>query len=207
MRSLLPVFLTFLVLFELVAYATTTPRPTEQFLQLYVLGSTRNAGNYYPANSSSLQIGEDVSWNLGVVNNMGSVQYVSVRVKLGNQTILAPNDTRAVPSLAPLVTEFSRFMLDNETWQFPFEWRIANYTTAADGHVRITELTINNVTYTLQDPPTCPAIGSCNFRLLFELWTWSVDIQDFQIGWSVGDQRRIAWLQLWFNLIPGKITR
>jgi hypothetical protein len=135
---------------------------------------------------------------------MGSVQYVSVRVKLGNQTILPPNDTLAVPSPAPLVTEFSRFMLDNETWHLPFEWQVANYTTAADGQVHIAELTINNVTYTLQHPPTCAAIGSCNFRLLFELWTWSVDIQDFQIGWGTSDQRRIAWLQLWFNLIPGK---
>jgi uncharacterized membrane protein len=83
-RSLLPIFLTLLILLEMVAYTTTITWPGEKFFQLYVLGSTGTARNYYPNNSSGLQIGENVHWNLGLVNDMDSLQYVSIRVKLGN---------------------------------------------------------------------------------------------------------------------------
>lgn len=199
-RSLLPIFLTTLILFEIVAYTTTITRPTEKFFQLYMLGSTGTASNYYPNNSSSLQIGENVQWNLGLVNNMDSFQYVSIRVKLGNQTINPPNDTLAQPSPAPLITEFKHFILNNETWRVPFDWQIVNYTTTAEGHVSIHSLTIDNVTYVLENSPVCPGINSCSFRLIFELWTWNVDSNIFQVGWSNGDQQRIAWIQLWFTL-------
>jgi hypothetical protein len=186
----------------MVAYTTTITRPSEKFLQLYVLGPTGTAGNYYPNNSSSIRTGENVQWNLGLVNNMGSLQYVSIRVKLGNQTIDSPNDTLALPSPAPVITEFKHFILDNETWGVPFDWQIANYTTTTTGLVSIHSLTIDNVTYVLENSPVCPGISSCSFRLIFELWTWNVDSNNFQIGWLNGDQQRIAWLQLWFTLVP-----
>jgi len=198
----MPVFLTLLIVLESVAYATTIPRPSEKFFQLYMLGSTGTAGNYYPNNSSSLKLGENVQWNLELVNNMGSLQYVSILVKLGNQTINSPNDTLAQASPAPLITEFKHFILNNETWSIPFDWQIANYTITADGHLRIHSFTIDNATYVFENSPVCPGINSCSFRLIFELWTWNVDSNNFQLGWSNGDQQRIAWLQLWFNLVP-----
>lgn len=192
----------------MVAYATTITPASEKFFQLYVLGSTETAGNYYPNNSSSLQIGENVQWNLGLVNDMGSLQYVSIRVKLGgNQTIYSPNDTLAQPSPAPLITEFKHFILNNETWMVPFDWQIVNYTTTTTGQVSIHSLTIDNVTYVLGNSPVCPGINSCSFRLIFELWTWNVESNNFQVGWSNGDQQRIAWLQLWFNLGPSMSQR
>jgi len=192
----------------MVAYTATVPGPSEKFFQLYVLGSTGRAWGYYPNNTSSLQIGENVQWNLTVANNMGSFQYVSIRVKLGsNQTNDSPNDTLAQPSPALLITEFKHFILDNETWSVPFNWQIVNYTTTAQGHVSIHSLTIDNVTYALVNPPVCPAINSCSFRLIFELWTWNVDSNNFQFGWVNGDQQRVAWLQLWFNLVAGEQHR
>ena len=185
----------------MVAYTTTITPASEKFFQLYLLGSTETAGNYYPNNSSSLQIGENVQWNLGLVNDMGSLQYVSIRVKLGgNQTIYSPNDTLAQPSPAPLITEFKHFILNNETWIVPFYWQIVNYTTTTKGQVLIHSLTIDNVTYVLENSPLCLEINSCSFRLIFELWTWNVESNNFQVGWANGDQQRIAWLQLWFNL-------
>jgi hypothetical protein len=167
-----------------------------------MLGSTGTAANYYPNNSSNLQTGENVQWNLGLVNDMGSLQYVSIRVKLGNQTIDSPNDTLAQPSPAPLITEFKHFILNDETWMVPFDWQIVNYTTTAEGNVSIHSLTIDNVTYVLQNSPVCPGINSCSFRLIFELWTWNVESNNFQVGWPNDGQQRMAWLQLWFNLIP-----
>jgi hypothetical protein len=202
---LLQIFLTLLIVFEMGTYTSTITRPSEKFFQFYVLGSDQSVGNYYPNNLTRIVIGENIRWNLGLVNDMGSVQFVSIRVKVGNQTIDAPNDTMALPSPAPFITEFKHFMQNNETWQIPFDWQIANAATTPDGHVRIQELTIDNQTYALNVPLTCSSMNSCSFRLIFELWTWNVDSADFQFGWWNGNQQQIAWLQVWFSLTTVKL--
>jgi hypothetical protein len=204
-RSLLPIFLIALVFFELLAYSTTTTHPQETYFQFYVLGSKENFGNYYPNNSSYLQVGENIEWNVGVTNRMGSIQLVSIRVKLGNQTIDPPNDTMGLPSPAPLLTEFERFVPNNQTWEFPLDWQMGNYTTSADGHVAIRDLQINNVTYALGGLVTCLSIRSCSFRLIIELWVWNVGTGNFQITWWNGEEERMVWLQLWFELGQGVI--
>ena len=202
LRSLLPVFLTFLILFEAAAYTATTPGPRESFFQLYVLGPNGMASDYYPNNSAYITVGEPVTWYIGVSNQMGSMQFVDIRIKLGNQTIDPPNDTTASPSPAPLVAEFERFIQDNGTIEIPFVWKILNFTSQS-GRPRLLQLQIDNATYSIQNSPMCSSFSSCRLRLVFELWTWNVNISDFQIGWWNGDQRQIAWLQLWFYLAPG----
>ena len=201
-RNLVPVFLTFLIAFELLTYASITTRPTQPLFQLFVLGSNGTATDYYP-NSTYLSVGQNLKWALGVTNQMGSMQLVDVRIKLGNATVNSPNDTLATPSPAPLVTELKHFMLANETWMILFSWHVDNYTFS-DGRVLVTKISINNVTYTLQDPPACQSdtLEACSFRLIFELWTWNTDTADFQIGWWNGERQIIAWLQIWFGLAP-----
>ena len=101
-RNVLPIFLMFLIVFELAAYVGTATRPHDMFYQLYALGPDGTATNYYPHASESLLVGERLMWYIGASNEMGSVQFVSIRVKLSNQTIEPPNDTMAIPSPAPL---------------------------------------------------------------------------------------------------------
>jgi len=171
-------------------------------MELYALGANGMASDYYPNNSSLIQVGEDVTWYLGVGNQMGSMQLVDIRVKLGNQTILPPNDTTSQPSPAPQFAELTQFLADNGTWEIPFIWKILNFTTQ-QGLSRILQLEINNVTYTLQNAPACSGTASCRLRFIFELWTWNVAIDGFQFGWTDESQQRIAWLQLWFDISPG----
>ena len=195
-RTLIVVFIALLVVFEMIAYVATTPRPREQFFQLYVLGSKRMAADYYPNNNTDIPPHETVSWYLGTTNSMGNVQLVEVRVKLGNQTINPPDDQQALPSPAPLVTEFHRFTQDNETWEFPFVWRVTN-VGFANNSTHILELEINGETFQVVD---CSAHSGYNFRLIFELWTWDTNAGAFQFGWVTGGEHRVAWLQVWFNM-------
>jgi hypothetical protein len=190
------VFITLLIVFEMIAYVSTTPRPREQFFQFYVLGANRMAADYYPNNDSNIRLGEPVRWHVGVTDLMGNVQLVSVRVKLGNATISAPNDTQGLPSPAPLIAEFMRFIQDNETWEFPFVWHISN-VSSVEGSTRILELQINNQTFPVQDSS---ARNGYNFRLIFELWTWNVDTAGLEFGWWTTTEHRVAWLQIWFNV-------
>ena len=201
-RTLITVFITLLIICEMVAYVANTPRPSEQFFQLYVLGARHMAADYYPNNKTDLSVGEPVAWYLGVTDNMGSVQLVSIRVKIGNQTIKPPDDQQATESPAPVVAEYMRALQDNETWEMPLVWSISD-AVSVNGSTRILGLQFNNETYQLQD---CSASGGHNFRLIFELWTLQADADAFQFGWVTGGEHRVAWLQVWFNVTAPKLA-
>jgi hypothetical protein len=194
-RTLVVVFIAFLIVFEMVAYVATTPWPSEQFYRLYVLGANHLVADYYPNDDPNVRVGESVSWYIGVTNLMGSVQLVEIRVKLGNQTMQPPDEQNALPSQAPLVTYFHRFIQDNETWELPFVWQISNMTSSG-GVTRILGLQLNNQTIQMLDSS---AQNGYNFRLIIELWTWNVDSSSFEFGWYAGTEHQIAWLQVWFN--------
>jgi len=193
-RTLAILFIVFFIVFETVAYVATTPRPVEQFFQLYVLGASHLAADYYPNDDPNIRLGVPVQWYVGVTNFMGSVQLVAIRVKLGNQTIQPPDDQNAIPSPAPLIIGFERFLQNNETWEFGFGWRILN-ATSSGGVTRILGLEINNQTY----PVLVDAQNGYNLRFIIELWTWSTDSNAFGFGWYAGTEHRVAWLQVWFN--------
>jgi len=153
------------------------------------------AANYYPNNDSNIRLGEPVRWYVGVTNLMGNVQLVSIRVKLGNETISPPNDTQGLSSPAPLIAEFMRSIQDNKTWELPIVWRLLN-VSSVEGSTRILELQINNQSVLVQDSS---ARDGYNFRLIFELWTWNVDSGALEFGWWTATEHRVVWLQLWFN--------
>lgn len=195
-RTITAVFVLLLVACEVVAYVVITPRPAEQFFQLYVLGADHAAAEYYPNNDSDTRIGAPITWYLGVTNNMGDVQLISIRVKLSNMTIESPNDQRALESSAPVLTDYYRFLQDNETWEIPFIWTITN-ATLSNGSVRILGLEIDNETYQISD---WAAVNGYDFRLIFELWVWQTDSNAFQFGWQANGSNHTAWLQVWFNM-------
>ncbi|MGA8856924.1 MAG: DUF1616 domain-containing protein [Candidatus Bathyarchaeia archaeon] len=195
-RTLCVVFIIFLVVCETLVYVVTTPRPRERFLQLYVLGSNQEAADYYPNNDPNIHIGEQVMWYLGVTNNIGTVQFISIRVKISNQTIEPPNDTLALESPAPSIIEFERFLQDNETWHVPLFWSILNATNTGEA-IHILVLEIDNQTYRISD---WSATSGYNFRMIFELWTWQTNLNAFVFGWNANGENATAWLQIWFNM-------
>lgn len=196
-RKLIVIFITLLVLCEVVGYVTTMSPPEEQFFQLYLLGANHTASDYYPQSGSKISRGQLVTWYLGVVDNMGDVQLVSVRVKLSNRTIATPGDEPNSESPAPVVTEFTRFLQNNETWELPFIWSISN-VTLTNGLARILTVQINNETY--QIPDWSASNGGYHFRLIFELWTWQTDSNGYEFGWTAGGEQHVAWLQVWFDM-------
>ena len=92
-RTIIAIFIVFIITAETVAFVTITPRPQERLFQFYVLGSRRLVADYYPQNNTNLRVASPVSWYVAVTNSMGNVQLVEVRFKLGNETTTPPNDT------------------------------------------------------------------------------------------------------------------
>ena len=201
MKRAVAVFISATITFSILAYVAVTPRPKEQFFQFYVLGETRMAERYYPDNNPNIPLGRLVKWYTGATNFMGSVQYVVIKVKLGNSTTRAPDDVNYIPSPAPILLEFGRVLTDNETWDFPFEWEIGE--VSEDGNM--TDITV--LCYASIDAGNYVEVGSCkmsalnghNFRIIFELWTLDPLGEDLIFGWRAGEERRAAWLPMWFN--------
>ena len=193
--NLLVVFITLLIVFETIVYAATMSQQGEQYFQVYLLGPNRMAEDYYPNGNSNISQAESVTWYVSVTDLRGLVQFVEIRVKLGNQSLSSPDDLKGTPSPAPVVANFRQFIQDNQTWEIPFVWEISNISSL-EGSTRISQLEINNAIYPLQD---VSANNGQNFRLIFELWTWSEDAASFQFGWFSGSEHRVAWLQVWFN--------
>lgn len=179
----------------MIAYVSVTPRPKEQFFQIYVLGENKMAEKYYPNNNPNIPVGTRVTWHLGATNFMGSTQYVVLKVKLSNSTIEPPNDQEKLPSPAPEITEFHRVLINNETWQFPFIWRIEDTKIRGDNY-HLTRLNINNRKIETQQ---VSAKRGHNYRIIVEIWTLDPMDQRMIFGWRTGNERRVAWLQVWFN--------
>ena len=178
-----------------VAYLILKPTPTEQFFAMWILGANGLAENYYPNNNSTLTVGEPVNWTLGVYNHMGDLEYVIVRVKLINSTSTGPDELTGTPSPAPEIFEFSRILVDNETWSIPFVWRILNLTQQGQNLV-LTQMSINQ---TLLNGNLGSATSGNNFRFVFELWFYDENSGSLAFTWNGASGTHSVWTQIWFN--------
>lgn len=171
------------------------PGREEPFFALAVLGEEGMAELYYPGDAPNIEVGEEAHWILYLYNHMGEAQYVAVRAKLLNSTVLAPNSTTLFQSPSPTIYETRRIIRDNETWLHPFDWSLLNVSRDGDSTI-IEGLMING------EPFKTNVIGKnvYNFRLVFELWTYDEKSQDLIFGWVSNESYRCAWNQIWFNV-------
>jgi len=177
-----------------IAYLSVAPHKSEGFFLLYALGEGKMLEHYFPNGNSTIKPGVTIQWYLRVVNIMGSAQYVAVKVKLGNATTQRPNQINATPAPMPALTEFHRILVNNETWEIPFAWKVTRIRDDADG-MQIA-LDVNGLQV---EPTVCAARGN-DFRMIFELWTLRPGDDRISFGSMSGDQRQIRWLQLRFNV-------
>jgi hypothetical protein len=190
----LAIFLASLAVFSVLAYITVNPKPAEGYFQIYVLGADHRLEQYYPNGNSTIQPNATVTWYLGVTNYMDSAQYAVLELKLGNSSTTPPNDNRHTPSHGLLLTQYSRVLLQNETWEFPFTWEIVgeNQTGTA------LSLTLNT-NGTIVPVPQLKTQNGVNFRFIIEIWVYNPTTGALEYGWVSNSQRQAAWLQVWFN--------
>jgi hypothetical protein len=171
------------------------PSQDEHFFALAVLGEEGMAEHYYPDDDPNIEVGEDVHWTIYLLNHMGEIQYIALKVKLLNSTMIAPNSTSFTPSSALVVCEVKRVMLNNETWFFPFSWTISDVVQHGD-LIDIRSLSVNGEAV---DPHSSALLGS-DYRVVIELWVYNENLKEFRFGWVDGNEMRCAWNQIWFNL-------
>ena len=164
-------------------------------MALAVLGEEGMAEKYYPGEDPSIEVGEEVRWTLYLYNHMGEVQYVAVRVKLLNSTMLAPNSTSCTPSNAPVVFEVRRVLLNNETCLYPLDWSLLEVD--GDGELlTIDGLMMNGEVFQTD----VEAFHGYNFRVVLELWVFEKASEGFIFRLRSDEESRCAWNQIWFNV-------
>jgi len=188
-----------LVLFSIIVIAVLSafwPRYEERFFELGLLGRDKKAEGYYPNDNSTLRVGSPILWYIYIHNHMGSVQNVSVRVKLLNSTMELPNDREHKPSPYPFFVEFPLSLSVNETLFVPFSWSILE-AVSQNGLIIIKRLMVNDQTVEVN----FPAFSDHSFLMVFELWVYDPSFHEYKFGWESEKEFYSASLYIWFRVI------
>ena len=146
------------------------PPPSEQhFSELYVLGPNHVLKDI-PFN---IKAGVTYSVYLGVVNQMGSSNYYTSYVKLGNETQLLPNSTTTTPSIIPALYEYKSFIKDGATWEVPLTFQV-NQLSFHNNISQLDGVTINGIEFPVKQTSIWNADKAGYYYTLFvELWIFN----------------------------------
>ena len=169
------------------------PKYEERFFELGLLGKNKRAEEYYPGNSSTLGVGSHVLWYIYLHNHMGSPQNVSVRLKLLNSTMQAPDDRNHEPSPFPYFIEFPVSLAIDETLLVPVLWSVVE-ASSQGGNVTIIRLRVDNQIVSMS------VSSSERFRMVFELWVFDQSSQQYRFRWDSGKGFYSASVYMWFNV-------
>jgi uncharacterized membrane protein len=195
-ETVIAFFIIITILTSSVVWISVNPRPSEQFMAIFTLGENGMAEHYYPNDNPNLKLDELVHWYVGVYNHMDSIELISIRFKLLNATLPAPDDQTHTPSPASAFTEIQHLLLNNETWIIPISWEIT-YASLVNDSIVINTVSMNGAPITSN--LAVSAQGGRNFRIIIELWTFEPETQQYGFGWETQNETRVVWNQIWFN--------
>ena len=167
-----------------------------KFISMSMLDSNMMAESYFPSNSRTIQVGDNLNWHLSVYNHMGNAESLAIRIKLLNLTDQNPDDIPDAPSPALTLMEIKGEPSDNSTWIVPINWYV-NHADRDQEYTVIKEVVINEE---LIDNLDVRSLGGKNFRLIFELWRYDPDLDQYVFAWNNGSETKSMWNQIWFDL-------
>lgn len=182
-----------LLILTVALISTFWPRIETQFFELGLLDKDKTATAYFAIDNSTLEIGTQVTWFVFVHNNMGSAEQVSIRIKLLNSTMEQPIDSKNTPSPYSFFMEFPSSLSVNETALISFSWGISK-AVSQDGSTIIRQLTVNNHTYDIN------VSSKDYFSLVFELWVYDQNSQNYIFGWHSGNDFSSASVNMGFKI-------
>ncbi len=167
---LIAVTLIGILLFASPAIALFVKSPAgEQFSVIYLLGKNHTFDNV-PFN---IQAGVPYSLYLGVVNQMGSSQYYTCSVKLGDENSSLPNKTLETPSSLPALYEYKALVSNGATWETPLTFQITN-VSFTNNVCELYGIAFNEIQYSINIPLAWDSAHSgYYYNLLVELSSYN----------------------------------
>lgn len=185
-----------LLLITVVALISASwPKYEEQFIELGLLGKDGTATGYFSNDNPTITSGTQVNWSIYTHNHMANSEYITVKVKLLNSTMQAPNDNEHEPSPFASIDEFPVFLNVNDTQLIPFSWSILD-SDSQNGLIVINSLVVNGKTVNVGPSVT----SDSSFCMVFELWVYDQSSQAYSFGWDSGNGIHSASVNMWFNV-------
>jgi hypothetical protein len=195
-KEILAIYLGFLILTSLVAWVYAHPPQTDQFDSVSVLGPNNTATDYFPNNSTTITLNEQIQWNVQTYNHLGSTQLFLLYIKLANaDPSRGPNATSNTPSQEPPIAQFYRVLMNNETWNIALDWSVTGESTAA-GSTTIQNMTING---SPTPPVSVSAFNGKDFRIIIELWSYDAEVHTFIFSFEANEALKSIFNQIYFN--------
>ena len=189
---ILGVFLGLLIV-SIYVVSTYWPRYEDYFFELGLLGKEGKAEGYFPDDNSTVFIGTPMSWLIYVHNHMGSEQDVSIRVKILNSTMQAPDDREHEPSPELCVLEIPISLSVDETMLVPYSWSILDSEYQNGTVIKAVIVNSDFIDVNVED-------YSDRFRVVFELWVYDSSINEYVFGWYSKGEFYSASIYIWYNL-------
>jgi hypothetical protein len=187
-------FASFSLVYSSIAYYALSKPPAQDFMAWGVFSPSGTLSNYFSGAGVSVPANKTLNWHFAITNQMGSIQYVQVVYRLGNNTSASPNST-APGDTVPVLGNSSTFIPNAQTALMNFTWSISS--NPSQGGMIFLRMTINGQ----QVSPPVGAVGGQRFRFFFELWTYDVTSSSFQYGYKGQNSRVGVPLQVWFNSV------
>jgi hypothetical protein len=178
------------------------PPSREAFFETAVLSSkgTIDPHDFFLLPNSTVQVRENVTWILQVISHMPDAQYITWETKLLNDSLPGVSSALCAPSPVPSFYEKSDLLLPTESWNLTVNWRITSAPRNGN-NIRLNIMTLNGVTIN----PLLPATNGTGYRLLFELWYYSLKTDSpafaFPFTYEGTMSTRCWWVQVYFNVI------
>ena len=189
---ILGVFLGLLIV-SIYVVSTYWPRYEDYFFELGLLGKEGKAEGYFPDDNSTVFIGTPMSWLIYVHNHMGSEQDVSIRVKILNSTMQAPDDREHESSPELCVLEIPISLSVDETMLVPYSWSILDGEHQNGTVIKAVIVNSDFIDVNVED-------YSDRFRVVFELWVYDSSINEYVFGWYSKGEFYSASIYIWYNL-------
>lgn len=175
---------------------SSTNRIPEEFISMGILGENRQADKYFRTDNNELDNDTKLNWTIFLENKMNKRVYVQIYVKIITTHEQMPSDEICNPSPVKSITEFN-FTLDlNEKRYEPFVWQIEN-TSKVSNSSEIQSIIFNDEVYGVLIEGRPDNI----FGILFELWIYDAEINDYEFSWHSQRKERCVWNLIWFELM------
>jgi hypothetical protein len=172
------------------AIGTFLPSYEEHFFTMAILDENKRAEHYYPNNNSSINNNTTIRWNIHIFNDMKDAQDVSIKVKVINSTQIAPNDFMHQPAQATVLAEFFLHLDDKTSQLIPYSWSFPE-VFYSHNLVSIPFFVVNDEMIKMNES----AISDGSFRMIFELWVYNKQTEEYGFSWKSGNEDRS--LSLW----------
>ena len=141
------------------------PPVNQEFSSLYMLGPNHT----FDGIPSNIKVGTANLVYLGIINHMGSSEYYTCSLKLGNNSAPLPNATLGLPSSLQTIFVYKSVIKDTATFEIPLTFQV-DQLTITNNMSFLSSITINGVTYPINLTSAWDANGNGYlYNLIVEL--------------------------------------